>query len=68
MGIGQLPWFMTKIITSLYSGWFLMHYCPEGRLPEQMNTETMLLMIRSIFEPCSPYVCKVVLSSIAAAT
>ncbi|MDD5765350.1 MAG: MFS transporter [Candidatus Marinimicrobia bacterium] len=44
MGIGQFPWFMTKIITSLYSGWFLMHYCPDGGLPEQMNTETMWLI------------------------
>ncbi|MFA4839470.1 MAG: MFS transporter [Candidatus Neomarinimicrobiota bacterium] len=45
MGIGQFPWFMTKIITSLYSGWFLMHYCPEASgLPEQMNTETMWLI------------------------
>ena len=44
MGIGQFPWFMTKIITSLYSGWFLMHYCPEGGLPEKMNTEAMWLI------------------------
>jgi len=31
MGIAQFPWFLTKIITALYAGWFLMHYCPvEG--------------------------------------
>ena len=30
MGIGQFPWFLTKVVTSLYSGWFLMHYAPEG--------------------------------------
>jgi POT family proton-dependent oligopeptide transporter len=41
MGIGQFPWFLTKVITSLYSGWFLMNYCPQGIAPEQMNTETM---------------------------
>ncbi len=41
MGIGQFPWFLTKIITSLYSGWFLMTYVPEGVPPAQMNTETM---------------------------
>jgi MFS family permease len=41
MGIGQFPWFLTKVITSLYSGWFLMQYCPAGVPPEQMNTETM---------------------------
>jgi proton-dependent oligopeptide transporter, POT family len=41
MGLGQFPWFLTKVVTSLYSGWFLMHYCPAGVPPEQMNTETM---------------------------
>src|SRR5574338_520071 len=41
MGIGQFPWFLTKVVTSLYSGWFLMHYAPEGVAPENMNTETM---------------------------
>lgn len=44
MGIGQFPWFLTKVVTSLYSGWFLMHYAPEGIPPEQMNTETMWLI------------------------
>lgn len=43
MGIGQFPWFLTKILTSLYSGWFLMHYCPDNTLPSQMNTGTMWL-------------------------
>jgi POT family proton-dependent oligopeptide transporter len=41
MGIGQFPWFLTKVITSLYSGWFLMHYCPAGVPPAQMHTGTM---------------------------
>jgi MFS family permease len=41
MGIGQFPWFLTKIITALYSGWFLMRYCPEDVPPAQMNTEMM---------------------------
>jgi proton-dependent oligopeptide transporter, POT family len=44
MGIGQFPWFLTKIVTSLYSGWFLMNYCPEGIAPKDMNTETMWLI------------------------
>ena len=44
MGIGQFPWFLTKVVTSLYSGWFLMHYAPEGVDPSQMNTETMWLI------------------------
>jgi len=41
MGIGQLPWFLTKLITATYSGWFLMKYCPLNTPPEQLNTETM---------------------------
>ncbi|MEJ2493036.1 MAG: MFS transporter, partial [Ignavibacteriaceae bacterium] len=44
MGIGQFPWFLTKVITSLYSGWFLMKYCPINTLPSEMNTETMWLI------------------------
>ncbi|MCK4716507.1 MAG: MFS transporter, partial [Candidatus Marinimicrobia bacterium] len=44
MGIGQFPWFLTKIITAMYSGWFLMRYCPEGVAPEMMNTESMWLI------------------------
>jgi POT family proton-dependent oligopeptide transporter len=44
MGIGQFPWFLTKVITSLYSGWFLMNYCPADTPPAEMNTETMWLI------------------------
>jgi MFS family permease len=41
MGVAQFPWFLTKVITSLYSGWFLAHYCPkEG----PTNTQTMWLI------------------------
>lgn len=41
MGIGQFPWFLTKVITSLYSGWFLMNYCPADVPQSEMNTEFM---------------------------
>jgi MFS family permease len=41
MGIGQFPWFLTKVVTSLYSGWFLEHYCPAGVPASQLHTETM---------------------------
>ncbi len=38
MGVAQFPWFLTKIITSIYSGWFLMKFCPiEG----PKHTQTM---------------------------
>lgn len=29
MGIGQLPWFLTKVITSFYSGYFVANYIPK---------------------------------------
>jgi len=41
MGVGQFPWFLTKVITGFYSGWFLMNYCPNNTPPSQMNTEFM---------------------------
>jgi MFS family permease len=44
MGIGQFPWFMTKFITSLYSGWFLMNYAPSAVPADQLNTETLWLI------------------------
>jgi POT family proton-dependent oligopeptide transporter len=44
MGIGQFPWFLTKVITAQYSGWFLMRYCPQGVPPSETHTETMWLI------------------------
>jgi len=44
MGIGQFPWFLTKVVTSLYSGWFLMKYCPADAPLSAMNTQTMWLI------------------------
>jgi len=41
MGVGQFPWFLTKVITGFYSGWFLMQYCPIDTIPSQMNTGFM---------------------------
>jgi len=41
MGVAQFPWFLTKMITSFYSGWFLSRYCPpEG----PQSTERMWLI------------------------
>lgn len=28
MGVAQFPWFLTKVITSVYAGWVLGNYCP----------------------------------------
>ncbi len=41
MGVAQFPWFLTKMITSLYSGWFLSRYCPEQG---ELHTQTMWLI------------------------
>ncbi|MBI5501662.1 MAG: MFS transporter [Deltaproteobacteria bacterium] len=41
MGVAQFPWFLTKMITSFYSGWFLANYCPEEGV---MATESMWLI------------------------
>ncbi|HNN96695.1 MAG TPA: MFS transporter, partial [Pseudomonadota bacterium] len=41
MGIGQFPWFLTKVLTGMYSGWFLAHYCPASG---PQNTEFMWLV------------------------
>jgi proton-dependent oligopeptide transporter, POT family len=41
MGLGQFPWFLTKVITGLYAGWFLSQYCPAGVSPAQTQTEIM---------------------------
>ncbi len=48
MGIGQFPWFLTKVITSIYSGWFLMNYCPADTPVSELNTETMWLIYGAI--------------------
>ena len=44
MGIGQFPWFLTKMLTSLYSGYVIARYCPKPGLGLPMNTGTMWLM------------------------
>ncbi len=41
MGVGQFPWFLTKVITGFYSGWFIMQYVPRDVTPADMNTGTM---------------------------
>ena len=38
MGVAQFPWFLTKLITGMYSGWFLSRYCPAQGM---QDTKTM---------------------------
>ncbi|MBM4319996.1 MAG: MFS transporter [Deltaproteobacteria bacterium] len=48
MGVAQFPWFLTKVITGLYAGWFLQRYCPQNAPPESLQTETMWLIYGAI--------------------
>lgn len=45
MGIAQFPWFLTKVLTSLYSGTMLAAYCPESG---PLNTEMLWLIYGGI--------------------
>jgi len=45
MGVAQLPWFLTKMIAGVYSGWFLTKYCPKSGA---LNTEFMWLIFGCI--------------------
>ena len=47
-GIGQLPWFLTKMLTSTYSGWCVANYCPKPDSGLPMNTGTMWLIYGGI--------------------
>ncbi len=41
MGIGQFPWFLTKMVTSIYSGYFLSKYVPDPASGLEANPEQM---------------------------
>lgn len=45
MGVAQLPWFLTKMLVPLYSGWFLLQYVPEKGA---QNSEFMWLVYACI--------------------
>jgi len=51
MGIGQFPWFLTKVLTGLYSGYFLARYCP---VVGPQNTQ-MMWFIYSLIAMASPF-------------
>jgi hypothetical protein len=43
MGIGQFPWFLTKMITASYSGYFIANYVPQPESGLPMRTGEMWL-------------------------
>ncbi|MBN1482433.1 MFS transporter [candidate division KSB1 bacterium] len=53
MGIGQFPWFLTKVITSLYSGYFVANYIPQSDSGMVQRTGEMWL-IYAIIAMISP--------------
>jgi len=55
MGIGQLPWFMTKMITASYSGYFITNYVPkpETGLPMHSGQMWFFYGLISIVTPIS---------------
>ncbi|MBN2399053.1 MAG: MFS transporter [Candidatus Aminicenantes bacterium] len=44
MGIGQFPWFLTKMITAMYSGYVIARFCPKPELGLPVRTATMWLL------------------------
>ncbi len=45
MGVAQFPWFLTKMLVPLYSGWMMGHFCPaEG----PKDTQTMWLIFACV--------------------
>ena len=44
MGIGQFPWFLTKFVTGLYSGYFVANYIPKPESGLPANPEFMWLI------------------------
>jgi POT family proton-dependent oligopeptide transporter len=44
MGIGQFPWFLTKMITASYSGYFIANYVPRSDSGLPMRTGEMWLL------------------------
>lgn len=53
MGIGQFPWFLTKLITSLYSGYFVANYIPRPGSGMELRTGQMWF-IYSLIAMISP--------------
>jgi MFS family permease len=43
MGIGQFPWVLTKLMTSMYSGYFIANYVPKPDSGMEMRTGDMWL-------------------------
>lgn len=60
MGIGQFPWFLTKLITSLYSGFFVENYLPKPESGMESHSSQMWLIYAFIamISPCALWLAK----------
>ncbi len=60
MGVGQFPWFLDKVVTGLYSGWFLEKYCPKGVPVSELHTGTLWFIygLIAIITPISLWLAK----------
>jgi len=50
IGIGQFPWFLTKVVTGFYAGWFLKQYCPADG-PKQTELLWLIYAIIAMVTP-----------------
>ncbi len=50
VGIGQFPWFLTKVLTGFYAGWFLQRYCPAGG-PERTSRMWLIYACIAMVSP-----------------
>jgi len=53
MGIGQMPWFLTKVITGLYSGYFVENYIPlpDSGLPFRTGEMWFIYAVIAMISP-----------------
>jgi POT family proton-dependent oligopeptide transporter len=53
MGIGQFPWFLTKLITASYSGYFIANYVPQpdSGLPQKTGEMWFFYAIIAMISP-----------------
>ena len=53
MGIGQMPWFLTKVITGLYSGYFVENYIPlpDSGLPFRTGEMWLIYAVIAMISP-----------------
>ncbi|MBN2365460.1 MAG: MFS transporter, partial [Calditrichaeota bacterium] len=60
MGIGQFPWFLTKMITATYSGYFVSQYIPqpETGLPMQTGKLWFIYGLIAMISPLTLWLAK----------